>query len=367
MERQKKSQTAIGVGIGNSITQNIINIVPMYYMEGSNSISCSNLKDPRSRLQLFTKFDIGDGVIDISLLNKYLKTSNRWIQSAQNPVDFGLPTDDIGSISCTWASAGLLWSSWVISGMTPNWWLKCLRWVLSQSNLDNGIPIVRRMDNSITDATAFALMDASVAGEQFKNAAGDLCDWILDMQNNGGWKWSNQADNYTVISTCLALLSLKVYHSMIGEKGVEIGSALSAGIQFLIFTRNNDLGWGSFPGDISRPANTGFVMYTLSTLGQQAMTNESLDFLQESYRDVIGWNNTVDRPASHNVTRLGVPYSLMGLASLEASEERDILLKCGYDILVSGFREGVYEIPETVARSWPTRDFIFACSTMITN
>src|SRR4051812_18387806 len=33
----------------------------------------------------------------------------RWIESAQNP-DGGLPTDDHGTPSCTWTTAGLLWA-----------------------------------------------------------------------------------------------------------------------------------------------------------------------------------------------------------------------------------------------------------------
>lgn len=244
-----------------------------------------------------------------------------------------------------------MWSSWIASGETPNWWIKCLRWVLSQINADNGIPIVLRNDSSITDATAYTLMCASVAGSQFRNTANILCDWILDMQLNGGWKWSKQSKNYNFISSCLALLSIKIYFNMTGEKQERIGTAINQGIEFLVRNRNIDSGWGGFPNDISRPANTGYVMYVLSIFGQGKQANDSLEYLKDKYRDIIGWNNSTDRPASHNVTRLGVPYSLIGLSSLKSSPERNELLKLGFDILLSGFKNGVYEIPDSVARS----------------
>ena len=152
-------------------------------------------------MQIESKLGIPKQLIDITSIERSIKLSNRWIQAAQNPVDFGLPTDDIGSDGCTWASSGLLWSSWVVSGETPNWWIKCLRWVLSQVNADNGIPIVLRNGSLITDATAYTLMCASVAGNQFRNSAGILCEWILDKQLNGGWKWSEQSKNYNFISS----------------------------------------------------------------------------------------------------------------------------------------------------------------------
>lgn len=363
----KSQQTSISLGIGNSTRQNIIQINPNDIELQYARITNDKFLYPRQRMQIESKLDIPNDLINITSIKQNIKMANRWIQSAQNPNDFGLPTDDVGSESCTWASSGLLWSSWIVSGETPNWWIKCLRWVLSQINADNGIPIVLRNDSSITDATAYTLMCASVAGDQFQNTASILCDWILDMQLNGGWKWSEHAKNYNFISSCLALLSIKLYFNITGEKPERIGKAINHGIEFLVRNRNIDSGWGGYPNDISRPANTGYVIYVLSILGQGIMANDSLEYLRDKYRDIIGWNNSTDRPASHNVTRLGVPYSLIGLSSLKPSIERDELLKLGFDILLGGFKDGVYEIPDSVARSWPTRDFMFACSTMVTD
>lgn len=367
MDKNKTKQMGVSIGVGNSINQNIIQINSNDSKLQSCNLTNDYQKSPRKRMQLEHDIELPEGLIDIPKIKKQAQMAKRWIQSAQNAIDFGLPTDDIGSESCSWASSGLLWSSWVIDGQTPDWWIKCLRWVHSQTNADNGIPIVRRNDSSITDATAFALMCSSVAGEQFRNTADNLCDWILDMQNMGGWKWGQQAKNYNFISSGLALLSLKVYYNITGAKASQIGSAIESGVKFLIDKRNFDSGWGGFPGDNSRPANTGYIMYVLSALGQENQASEAIEYLELVYRNFIGWYNSTDRPASHNVTRLGVPYALMGLSSLRQSNNRDTLLKSGFDILISGFKNGVYEIPETIARSWPTRDFIFACSTIISD
>lgn len=359
----KLIQKNLSIGIGNTVNQNILQIDG----NDSNLQSCvlyGNHKDsPRSRMQLESDIDLDDVLIDTSEFKKKLILSQKWIKKAQNKDDFGLPTDDIGSKSCSWSSAGLLWSSWLIDGKTEDWWIKCLRWVISQSNSDNGIPIVIRGDHSITDATAFTLMCSSVECNQFCNAANNMCDWILDMQNNGGWKWRIGAENYNFVSTGLALLSLKVYYNMIGKNKERIGHAIKNGLNFLINNRNLDGGWGGFPEDISRPANTGFVTYVLAALGQKKQAIESQEYLESKFISTIGWYNSTDRPASHNVTRLGVPYSLMGLSSISSSNKQ--LLKSGFDILISRFNNGVYELPETVARSWPTRDFIFACSSII--
>lgn len=356
-------QEAIAFGINNKIEQNIIKI-NQYDSTLYTSLDGKLFKSPRSRMQLESAFEPLDK-IDISTIKNKLTMSTRWIKCAQNKDDYGLPTDDVGSESCTWASSGLLWSSWVIDGQTPPWWEKCLRWILFQTNPDNGIPIVKRMDSSITDATAFTLMCTSVAGEEFQKTADNLCAWILDMQDKGGWKWSILARDYNFISSGLALLSLKIYYHITGRRPEQIGNALEEGIRFLVNHRNIDGGWGSFPLDSSRPANTGYITYVLSVLNQESQAIESLPYLKSTFEKTIGWNNSMDRPASHNVTRLGLPYSLLGLSSLAKSTERNQLLKDGFEILLARYQNGVYVFPETSARSWPTRDCIFCCASIV--
>ena len=359
-------QKGVAIGVGNTIHQNIININSSDGILENCSLQIDGYATPRERMHLFQKIEL-PSTINSHLIKSNLSMAQRWIQSAQNPDDYGLPTDDKGSESCTWASAGLLWSGWVTEGKTHDWWRKCLRWVLSQSNSDNGIPIVRKNDCSITDATAFTLMSTSIAGDEFSATADKLSAWILDMQNNGGWKWSSRATSYNYISAGLALLALKTYFHVSGNKGDQIGIALHSGIKWICQNRNLDGGWGIQPHDKSRPANTGFMVYVLSALGQTNQALESLQFLQQSFKENTGWENSVDRPASHNVTRLGLPYTLLGLASLSPSDDRDKLLDHGFNLLLNGFSNGVYAIPDTVARSWPTRDFIFACSSITDN
>ena len=318
---------------------------------------------PRNRTLLSEK---QTPVLSAALKNRIqyaLNMSVKWVESVQND-DFGLPTDDVGSESCTWATISLLWSCWVAAGMTPKWWMQAYHWVLSQVNLDGGIPLVYKHDVSITDATAQGLLCACCVGGS--NEAWIFAKHLLETQMCGGWKWSPTARTYNYVSTAIAILALHLYSQQFHEHNTEVESAIQLGKNWLINNIGVDGGWGSHPKDISRPANTGYILYVLSALGESDFCSKSFPFLKNTFDPLkSGWSNSMDRPASHSVTRLGLPYVIMGLSGMKRTKERDDLIEQAFEILLKDFSNGTYNIATTIAKSWPTRDFILACSCVL--
>jgi len=350
-------------GLGNTVNQTVI-----YF--GTNGCYTDSSKPidnetPRKRLRITTVNPIQENTTTLSANSL---TASKWITTIQND-DWGMPANDKGTESCTWATAGLLYSNWIRNGSTPKWWKSGLQWILSQCTNDGGAPFgLKGRDFAVTDATALTLLCLSESGDKkFVKQGEQIANWLVNAQRkDGGLPWSLLSPQPNVISTGFALISLKAYLEKLGTFEKEIIQTIETGLKWLSSNRNSDGGWGSQPGDSSRPANTGFTTYVFNVFSNQAFVDESKNFLQQSYKgEQIGWIDSLDRPIPHTVTRLGLPYTLLGLSCLTGDADVRVLINNNTKLILNNFDGEAYCFPASSARTWPTRDFILACSSLL--
>lgn len=298
-----------------------------------------------------------------------LRQSCAWARKVQNK-DGGLPSDNEGSVSCTWSTAGLLWAM-AEAGEDPGemWRQRALTWVLDHGNQDRGIPIVGKGDPSITDATAQTLLAANACyrstGDNFyREQAISMTNWLMVHQESGaGWAWRPGTESGWVASTCFALLALDDARSLPIDRVKELKQSVDAGHKWLLEMQNSDCGWGSRQGDRSRAAITGLVLHTLSQLDRVSEEDSSgllvgaLDFIMGARRPDGTWPSTVDRPTGHTITRSGDAYCLLGTAAASDDEQA---ISAGITAAMKSYRNPHFQYEDTVMHSWPTRDGILA-------
>lgn len=295
-----------------------------------------------------------------------------WIESVQND-DFGLPSDRAGSYSCVWTSAGLLWSALAAGASFSDrlWMDRVIGWVAGQLNDDGGAPIVVKDDPSIVDATAQFVL-AAVPREQPHESRllveiASAVDWLVRSQNpTGGWAWrptgSVDLRPYTA-STALAVAALvSALDAGVVPRPDIVSSSIDGGTRWLRETKNADQGWGSYSGDVSRPAIAGLVAYLLAEHDAELFSGTA-DFLRITQDGGDGgWPTVIDRPA-HTVTRIGNSYGLAGLATLGGDEDEQRLQRA-LDALLSSFRANRFVYGDSVVEAWPTRDGLLALSAL---
>jgi TIR domain/Prenyltransferase and squalene oxidase repeat len=288
----------------------------------------------------------------------------RWAEDVQN-ADGGLPSDAAGSLSCTWATAGLIFAVNQSDGNTSALWRRrALNWVLENRNDDGGAPFVAKGDPSITDATAQTLL----ATLSFPNpsrrglmnrATPELADWLVSHQQpSGGWAWRAGPSRPLTISTAFALLALGAATSE-EDLAQEVRSSLDSGLEWLIGARNTDGGWGREERELSEPAPTGIVTYVLASLGHGPIASESAEYIIGAQDRDGSWASTIDRPAGHSVIRFGTAYALCGLARMRDFADSKSLRR-GLASLWSSFRGSHFRYENSIMATWPTRDGVLA-------
>ncbi|WP_413756959.1 prenyltransferase/squalene oxidase repeat-containing protein [Streptomyces sp. MMBL 11-3] len=306
-------------------------------------------------------------------VDSVLRRSCAWVQRVQNR-DGGLPSDNEGSISCTWSTAGLLWAmAEAGEDAAALWKQRALSWVLDHGNQDRGIPIVGKGDPSITDATAQALLATRACYEAtgdgfYRDKVTDLANWLILHQEPGsGWAWRPGMETSWTASTCFGLLALDAALPLFPAQRENIEESIRVAQQWLLTTQNNDCGWGSHRGDHSRAAITGIVLFTLSRLASDARADSvgliggAIDFIKDSQRSDGTWASTIDRPMGHTITRFGDAYCLLGIAAASTANH-DPFLREGVQALMKSHQGSYFQYEDTVMHSWPTRDGILALS-----
>ncbi|MFD9283749.1 prenyltransferase/squalene oxidase repeat-containing protein [Streptomyces mirabilis] len=306
-------------------------------------------------------------------VDSVVRRSCAWVQRVQN-MDGGLPSDNEGSLSCTWTTAGLLWAmAEAGEDAAALWRQRALIWVLDHGNQDRGIPIVGKGDPSITDATAQALLAIcacykSTGDGFYRDKMTDLTNWLVLHQEPGsGWAWRPGREPSWTASTCFGLIALGAVLPLLPDQRENIQESIRVAQQWLLTTQNNDCGWGSHKGDRSRAAITGIVLFTLSRLAAVPRVDSAdliggaLDFIKESQRPDGTWASTIDRPMGHTITRFGDAYCLLGISAASSREYEPSILH-GVRALMKWHRGSYFQYEDTVMHSWPTRDGILALS-----
>lgn len=359
MEETKQRATVIGNN--NNISQNIINI----YLGDRIIELIHDNSSPRKRLQIQSSVPYKGTRIPI--ITQCCSSTVRWIEGIQKD-DWSIPSDNESGDSCAWVTSGLLYSCYAFTGKMPRWWKSGLQWALSQLADDGGIPFgnKKNSDFAVTDATALTLLCILELDSNDK-AVNKLVQWLVNAQHkNGGFPWCILSEKENVVSTGYALLALRLYSVKSKSNNSQVFDAMKFGIQWLMETRNHDGGWGSQADDKSRPANTGFITYVLNTFSLQNLCDESRLFLINSYDEKAGgWIDSIDRPLPHNVTRLGLPYTLLGLSCLTPSDDVSAYIEKGVELILNNYTNGVYSPPITSANTWPTRDVMLAFLSII--
>lgn len=358
MDKSKQKATVIGSHI--NISQNIINVIL-----GDRRIELKHDdSSPRKRLQIQSDTPYNGSLIP--MITQCCSSTVHWIEKIQKS-DWSLPSDNENNESCAWVTSGLLYSSYVFTGETPQWWKSGLHWSLSQMMDDGGIPFGNRSGNfAVTDATALTLL-CILESDSSDRVVEKLTQWLLNVQRrNGGFPWCRESERENVISTGYALLALRSYSVNQHSDDTQLFAAIDNGIQWLKEARNYDGGWGSEKGDKSRPANTGFITFVLNTFSLQSECDQSELFLTNSYNERTGgWIDSIDRPLPHNVTRLGLPYTLLGLSCLTPSNDVSTYIEKGVELILNNYHDGIYSPPITSAKTWPTRDVMLAFLSII--
>ncbi|GAA2662032.1 prenyltransferase/squalene oxidase repeat-containing protein [Streptomyces vastus] len=306
-------------------------------------------------------------------VDSVVRRSCAWVQRVQNK-DGGLPSDNEGSMSCTWSTAGLLWAmAEAGEDAAALWRQRALIWVLDHGNQDRGIPIVGKGDPSITDATAQALLATRACYEStgdrfYRDKMTDLTNWLVLHQEPGsGWAWRPGREASWTASTCFGLIALGAVLPLLPDQRENIQNSIRVAQQWLLTTQNNDCGWGSQAGDTSRVAITGMVLFTLSRLAAAPRMDSTdliggaLDFIKERRRPDGTWASTIDRPMGHTITRFGDAYCLLGIAAALASDSEPSIVD-GVRALMKSHQGSYFQYEDTVMHSWPTRDGILALS-----
>lgn len=292
----------------------------------------------------------------------------KWARRVQND-DGGFPSDNAGSYSCTWATAGLLWAlQRAGEDSTQTWMKRALTWILDNRNDDGGTPQVVRGDPSVTDATAQTLLactGATLPVSSGPNAASvdSLVDWLLTRQHgSGGWSWRPGSEKPWTASTAFALLALR---SVNADRN-DINEALHGGESWLREGRNLDLGWGSQHDTPSNPALSGLAMFCLAELGHSELAAESLYFLRQAQDTNGHWAPSIDRPHGMSIIRFGDAYGALGFASCARLKESAELRK-GTAALLRSFKGDHFQYEDTALHTWPTRDGLLGLSAILSS
>jgi prenyltransferase beta subunit len=298
-------------------------------------------------------------------LSRTASSCLNWVVGAQN-ADGGLPTDDLGTNSCTWTTAGLLWAVACYGAVTrERWSRRAGGWLLAQLCEDGGLPTAHVGDTATTDATAQALMAAAsyVTGDEDARL-GRLAEWLLDSQDDSGaWSWMRWEVDPRTFSTGFALVALQAYVARRPSAMADVAPSLSSGVEWLATTQNPDGGWGDVPKTISRPCATGIAIFALSYWGGTSSHRTSGgDYLASTCDD--GWPNGFERPSSHTIVRLGTPYAILGLTSTP-DEVHYQSAQAAVPALLRDFDGGCFGLRNTRVRSWPTRDALLAMAALL--
>jgi beta-phosphoglucomutase-like phosphatase (HAD superfamily)/prenyltransferase beta subunit len=303
----------------------------------------------------------------LAFVEASIRAVRRWARAIQNE-DGGFPSDKEGTYSCTWSSAGLLWSM-AMAGedFHGRWMRRALAWVLDSRNSDGGSPIVAVGDPSITEATAQSALACVAAYEQtgdprLGREASTLIDWLLYRQEtSAGWCWRPGRESSWTVPTAFAMLALAAAARSPVGASADIHAALDQAVDWVVANRNADCGWGSFPSDESRPAVTGLMMYALAELGRRELARESLDFLYLAQQENGHWPAAIDRPSGRSVIRFGAAYGVLGVARC-VDGITSPSLQSGVHALMASFTGRHFRYPDSIIQSWPTRDGLLALS-----
>lgn len=310
------------------------------------------------------------GLLALARIDRCATLVSRWATRSQNP-NGGLPSDGFGTLSCAWATAGLVFAIGM-TGKRDAWMRPALTWVLNQRNDDGGIPTVQAGDPSITDATAQAILAFTLLREPTTElqdilAVGEMAAWMAAHQHpSGGWAWRPGKELPWLGSTAYALLAIAGAKGLSQKGGSDLSDVLSTGLSFLQEARNDDCGWGSQPSKPSNAAVTGLCVYALSRLGLHERAQESAEYLLSEQRKTGGWKSSLDRPSGTSVIRFGDAYGLLGLARLQSFEDSGAVRRA-CERLYTSFKGSYFQYKDTDMRTWPTRDGILALHSVSTS
>jgi prenyltransferase beta subunit len=302
-------------------------------------------------------------------LRAHLSAVCRWAASIQNP-DGGLPSDSFGKLSCTWASAGLVYALGTSGhGLGELWLKRTLAWILDSRNHDGGVPIVARGDPSIVDATAQTLLALVLhEGQRGRPRRGEhiaeLADWLVGHQHPaGGWAWRSGTEDPWTASTAFALLALHAAQRAHPPNAADIAVALESGTAALVAGQHQDGGWGAHPDAPSHPASTGLAGYALTTLGRTEVSDPAAGYLEATQTPAGRWPSAIDRPTGYSVIRYGDAYGLLGLAAVRSYAE-SAAVRRGLRGLLKSFQGSHFRYEDTTMETWPTRDGVLALASV---
>lgn len=282
-----------------------------------------------------------------------------WLQSVIN-VDHGFPSDDAGSPSCAWATAGIAWVGAGATTPPPNWCGHTLQWLWANANNDDGIPLTVKGTDSIVDATAMAAMALmSVGAERCTSQLRVRAGYLRNAQaRDGSWSWTPRAHTGSTISSSFAVLALA--RALRHEPVAADWPVVERGLQWLRHQQNVDGGLPLVSGGPSTAASSGIVLLLFSALG----LSDRAPLREYLLSTIVGssWPDSIERPHGHTVIRAGLPYALAGLAAdghVESSPAVEAGLSQLLDEAPSGYRS-LAGAPGT--RTWPTRDLLLALS-----
>lgn len=309
-------------------------------------------------------------------LEDVISRVRKWPRRWQNE-DGGFPTDDEGTSSCTWTTAGLLWSL-ALSGESfdQEYVKRALYYLIGNQNPDGGNPVVKRGDPSVVDATAHLVCALSFAVEQIQDPAMEkslsaAVNSLLYTRLPGqGWQFLGTEGKCYIGSTSFALIALSVAKDKLPEeKRQEVARVINEIASYLLRIRNEDCGWGQFPGAVSRPAYTALVLWALreSRMAQETQVAESVRILKDSQRDNGSWADSIEMPSDYTLNRFATPYAIIALVKHGVGFDVGLLQKGVSNLLRSYEPEkGCFHFQDTDIRSWPTRDGLLALSVLAT-
>jgi hypothetical protein len=303
-------------------------------------------------------------------LDRIVRRCTRWAQAVQN-ADGGMPSDNPGSLSCTWASAGLLWAIHAsgLEAADTRWLRRGVTWLLDNMNNDGGVPVVMKGDPSIVDATAqtlLASLPTAVATGNERMIAGCkvLVAWLVDhQQRSGGWTWRPGHDAPWTASTAFALLALESAAKARFDFSVDVRSCMESAIKWLLMVRNADSGWGQHADSGSHPAITGLVAHCLAICGHPSVPDESVDYLLDSRLPTGEWPDAIDRPLGTTIIRFGTPYAAIGIGSC-IGDAVDAEIADVVTAILTHYYDGHFTFADSSMHTWPTRDCVYALSVL---
>ncbi len=293
-------------------------------------------------------------------LENIIKSTLSWIKQARN-IDGGLPTDDKGSKSCTWSTSGLIWAAWYGgSNFEQPWIRKALIWVAENINSDGGIPIVTKGDYSTTDATAqtviaMCLYLSNHQDEILENCLKGCIDWLIKNRlEDEGWSWRPSDEQSWIASSAYAILSLH-YACKLFPNNKSIEDTANETLQWLLSIQNGDGGWGEQEGNFSKIAITGIVTTVLYDIAKIKNEKAMRFILSKQDTQSGSWEEAIDRPNGHTITRFANAYCLNTLV-VHDYPLNDIQFIKGFNALLQSYDTLKFRYKNTSMASWITRD-----------